>query len=152
MKELKLTQGKTALVSGEDFDYLNQFNWQFTPRGYVKRSTSRKMGKKTTIFLHRELMGFPVGLYVDHIDGNPLNNQRDNLRLSTPSENLFNAKKWGVSRGIIYDSWYKPSNRKWRVRIQANGVRKHVGRFFSFAEALSARKEAEKLYFGRFAP
>lgn len=67
--------------------------------------------------------------YVDHIDGNPNNNNIDNLRECTKQQNNWNRKSnINSSSNIKGISWYKPYN-KWRVQIRLNGKKKHLGYF-----------------------
>jgi len=85
----------------------------------------------------------PDDMYIDHIDGNGMNNRLSNFRLVTNNDNAKNKKlhknnKSGVS-GI---TWYKKLE-KWTVRIGVNGKEKHLGYFEDFFEAVCRRKSAE---------
>lgn len=90
--------------------------------------------------------------YFDHIDRNPLNNRRHNLRPATCSQNTINR---GVMKnntsGITGVSWDKRLQ-KWSVRLQVNGERIILGNYVNKNDAIKARLEAEKKYFGEFAP
>ncbi len=94
-------------------------------------------------------------LCVDHINRNPLDNRKSNLRLCTISENsrnrgLLKSNKLGV-RGVSI----APGNRyskPYRARIRVNDKLIHLGYFATIEEASQARKKAEKYYFGDFAP
>lgn len=81
-KIVPLTQGKFAKVSNEDFDKVKDINWYYDGR-YAK---SNVVG-----YMHRYILDVEVGKVGDHIDGDMLNNQRDNLRLATPAENSANS-------------------------------------------------------------
>ena len=74
MKTIRLTKGYSAIVDDEDFEYLNQFDWQLGSQNnndllYAIR-TDRSEGKKRTVRMHREILGAKKGEFVDHIDGN----------------------------------------------------------------------------------
>ena len=69
-------------------------------------------------------------LQIDHIDRNRLNNQIDNLRLVTLSENQWNRKAKGTS-------YHKRSN-TWNAKIQAFGKRHSLGYFETEHEAHEA--------------
>lgn len=93
MKTVELTQNKLALVDDEDYDLLSSYKWyavkmasNFGPRYYAATKTG---GKR--LFMHRLLLKTEMP-HIDHIDGNSLNNQRDDLRPSTVSANIINSK------------------------------------------------------------
>jgi len=79
MKEIQLTQGKIALVDDGDYEKLNQFKWytiKIRSLFYAARERQNK-----TILMHRIIINAPERLYTDHINGNPLDNRKINLRL-----------------------------------------------------------------------
>lgn len=89
MKVIALTKGAFTKVSDEDYERLNKHLWCLHNNGRV----SRGVGKKT-IYMHHEILPRPAdkSLEVDHIDNDPLNNTRSNLRLVTHRENMMNSK------------------------------------------------------------
>lgn len=124
MKKIKLQNSdKMALVDHEDFDYLNQWTWFLDKDGYVVRYTTSK-GKRLTIGMHRMLV---KGEEVDHIDSDPLNNQRANLRALTHQQNIQNNRphKDGTS---IYKGVSKRGN-SWRAQICKDGQKVMLGNF-----------------------
>ena len=99
------------------------------------------------ISLHRFIMNAPEALEVDHIDNNPLNNVRDNLRLATPHQNQQNRtgamrnSKSGV-RGVSFSKEWG-----WRAQIAFYGKQKHLGWFKSMEAAESVVKAARARYY-----
>jgi len=97
MKEIQLTKGYVALVDDEDYEWLMQFKWYASVsklgRVCATRNSPRGKGKRKTLFMHREIMKPPVGMVVDHKDGNALDNRRHNLRVCTTAQNNFNQGK-----------------------------------------------------------
>lgn len=87
--------GKEVLVSDEDFEKVSKFKWQAhtnqSKKWYAKRKFKLPNGKRKTVFLHRFILDPPEELHVDHIDGDGLNNTRENLQLLSPSENRNKA-------------------------------------------------------------
>lgn len=91
MREIKLTQGKVALVDDEDFERINSRKWQYIQKGYA--TTSFWVGDKCHhLSMHREVMHTPKGMVTDHIDHDKLNNQKANLRICSTGANSLNAR------------------------------------------------------------
>jgi len=99
---------------------------------------------------HRLAYLYVTGNYpknkIDHVDGDGLNNRIDNLRDVTDAENAKN-KRLSVKNksGMNGVSWDK-ANKKWVVRISANGKYLNIGRFARKGEAISVRAKADKEY------
>ncbi len=142
MKEIKLSQGKVALVDDEDYEYLNQFKWHvFNSRGILyarKQSNSRKEK-----FMHRMIMNTPDDLTCDHIDHNGLNNQKDNLRNCTLNQNQYNRRANGRSKyiGVSID---KKGRINAQIKINGEGV--YLGGYKTEEQA-ARRYDAAALYF-----
>lgn len=87
---------------------------------------------------------------VDHKDNNGLNNQRENLRISTRAEQLANTRlridNTSSRKGVHWDS----KNQKWAASITVSGKCKFLGRFSSLDEAALAHDNAAHKYFGEF--
>ncbi len=112
-------------------------------------------GKLKFVFIHR-LVCMTVLLNpqnkpcVDHIDHNRCNNNLENLRWATRSQNQMNkSKQENNTSGSTGVYWYRREN-KWAARIQLDCKRKFLGYFDSKEDAKRARKNAEKIYFGEF--
>lgn len=151
MKQIPLTRGKIAIVDDEDYDYLiARGKWHCTHSGYAVR-TERQLGRKVYIFMHRLIANAPRGKVADHIDRNPLNNQRSNLRICTQAENTRNASlsKNNTSgfNGVIWCT----SAKKWRVSIVVDRAQKYIGVFSCKIEAAKAYNAAALKYHGEFA-
>lgn len=134
-----------TLDKGDDL-LVNEFKWFATHKGYWFRTTD-------SMPMTNFLMGVPPEGYTwDHIDMNPRNNSRSNLRLATLTQQNANRIKQKGNYTSKYKgvSWY-PNAKKWQVKIGINGKRKHVGYFKSEEEAARAYDEAAKEYFGEFA-
>lgn len=119
------------------------------PRGYKSVQIN---GNK--YLLHRIIFMMFYGYtpkFVDHIDGNPLNNRIENLRESTHSQNCFNRPKpvhnTSGTKGV---NWHKTA-KKWEVRVMILGKRVHFGLFKSLELAELVAIEARDKYHGKFA-
>lgn len=150
MSEIKLTQGKVALIDDGDFASLSRFTWHAhndSGRWYAMRRTSRRADHRV-IGMHNEIMG---ALEIDHRNGNGLDNRRENLRLATRSQNIANSKlhvrNTSGTKGVYWDK----STRKWRASICCNYRVIQLGRFVDKEEAIRVRRETQKAMFGEFA-
>lgn len=93
----------------------------------------------------------PTSQEVDHINGNGLDCRRGNLRLCTKSENQRNRRpNQNGTSGYKGVGWYKKYN-CWRVRIQVNGKKQHIGYFDNEIDAATAYDNAAKQLHGEFA-
>lgn len=100
--------------------------------------------------LARVLTDCPDHLQVDHINGDPLDNRMENLRLVTPQQNQMNKAKFAGKAGDLPKGVLKVGKR-YRAYIRIDYATRHIGVFDTSEEAYSAYKvEAEKL-FGEFA-
>jgi len=164
MKTILLTQNQVALVSDEDFEYLSGFNWyahiqskdrtSYAQRG-IPLSEQRVESKRTSISMHRaiaERMGLDLTNYIDHIDGDGINNQRENLRSVTHQQNMQNQTRQRKGQASRYKGvvWHKP-NQKWVAKITINCVSTHLGYFVNEIDAAMTYNEAAVKNFGEFA-
>jgi hypothetical protein len=152
MKEIPLTKGKVALIDDEDLQRVNQLNWYCNEYGYAIHRNGPKSKHPGTIRMHRLIMHAPSNMEVDHIDGNPLNNQKSNLRLCLHQQNGRNMKKWrkpttSPFKGVHWNSL----RRTWNVQIKVNYQVIHIGVFDCPVRAAEAYDDAAKRYFGNFA-
>lgn len=148
MKEIKLTQGKVALVDDNMFEYLCQWRWSYNEGYAVRKNTERGVG---LIRMHRIVLNVQNGFQTDHIDGNGLNNQIGNLRMCNHSQNAMNRKRSkNNSSGFKGVSWNK-NDKKWKSSIKINQHNIGLGNFINIIDAANAYNEATQKYFGEFA-
>lgn len=114
MKEIPLTRGMVALVDDEDFDHLSQYKWHADKahRTFYAARTSIEETRRRTVRMHQEIL--PTYKFVDHIDHNGLNNQKNSLRIAGRDENTRNtsaqvgatSKYLGVRKGDREGTWF----------------------------------------------
>ena len=156
MKTIQLTRGKEAQVSDRDYEFLNSFKWQAhlnstSGRWYAASSTNKK-------FMHRLILGITDHkILCDHKDGNGLNNQRENLRIATHSQNMANRKKAknSTSQYLGVHKTQRWSVVHWMAAVQRDKkvLRSPQFPFTSAGEILAAKWYNEKaiLIHGEFA-
>lgn len=143
------------IVSKEDSD-LQEMLWHVTKLGYVARDAPMVGGiKGGKILMHRQIMcrvhgDIPQGMVVDHMNGDLLDNRRENLRLVTRAENARNLsgkRKNNTSghMGVQYEPRYR---RKWSAKMQIDGKSVVIGRYETKEEAVAARLAYEKEAWG----
>jgi len=97
--------------------------------------------------MHRRIINAPKGLFVDHIDGNGLNNRKSNLRLCTPAQNARNRRPdrscLSKYKGVTWGKLQK----KWLATICKAGEKQHLGSFDNETDAAIAYdRTAQKLH------
>ena len=113
----------------------------------IKVTTNLQTGK--TIYLHRVIMNPPDGMVVDHINGDGLDNRRQNLRICTQRDNVKNRKQ--NRNKALYKGVSMRSNGLYRARITNYGVSFSLGDFDTAEKAAEAYNKAALIKFGAFA-
>ncbi len=180
MKKLIIESAKhgvfEVLIDDEDYPKTKNHTWHIIkahngrfyvnthvphPNGGVYTSGRDKGRRKRTLLqLHRFILNAPKGKMVDHINGNPLDNQKANLRLVTHRQNSMNQTKTRTHKGKKTSSRYRgvgfqknPSGNggRWIARIGVNGRTLQIGSFKTEEEAAKAWDNEAKKLFGEFA-
>lgn len=119
--EIPLTKGYSAIVDLDCPAWILEQNWQVAlqkGRPTAQRTVGPRADRKVSL-MHREIAGLSRGdgLEVDHIDRNPLNNRRSNLRICTGVQNKANVAANAGSRSRHRGVASTPSGR-WRARYR----------------------------------
>lgn len=156
--------GSVVSVDAADFVHLKKLSWSAsrhkkTPgRVYVKHCF-KVAGRRWTVPLHRMIAAPKLGEMVDHINGNPLDNRRENLRICAARQNAWNVtsskhQKRGGYKGV---TWHK-RGKKWEAGCNAGPVRPdgkrkrvYLGLFADPVEAARAYDRLALEAFGEFA-
>jgi hypothetical protein len=156
IKEINI-DGYVVLIDDEDYEYVTEcYNVKINDHGYVHCSPKKKwkgMGLHS-MTLHKLLMNPEKkgrNVVVDHRDGNKLNNQKDNLRVTTHMNNMRNRKltegKTSEYKGV---SWHKESG-KWRCQITIDSYNYNLGAFSNEIAAANCYNYWAKKHFKEFA-
>lgn len=156
MKKIELTKGFFALVDDEDIELVANYSWRVIPtrntmyaKAYV-RGSGRKNPQQ--VFMHRLIMNAPKGIEVDHINGNGLDNRKENMRLCSHAQNIQNQRNTSCRGSSSYRgvSWSK-KDKRWVAQICKDYSNEVLGYFKNEKEAALAYNEAALKYFGEFA-
>ena len=155
MKKIPLSQGKFTIVDDDDFERVSQLKWSYI-NGYAKRQMKRADGRRRLLGLQRFIVGLDGDdpRVVDHINGDTLDNRKENLRICTKRENTRNQRpkdRLGKSTSIYKGVSWKNDMYKWRVRLAIDRKEVIVGYYVCEKEAALAYNKAALEYFGEYA-
>lgn len=142
MPSFILAAGVTVLVDAEDVPRISTRRWRISCNGYVVASVNNH--NET---LHRFLLQPAEGLWVDHINGDRLDNRRCNLRTCTPSQNAQNRRVSSLNKTCLKGALSGADSRggralRFRARIRVNGKRINLGSFTTPEDAHRAYIQA----------
>lgn len=152
--------GGTVLIDEEDFPIANNGKgWNVNNQRRAVRVWMGLHHKPNSMLLHRLIMKAKAGQTIDHINGNPLDNRKCNLRFCTPSQNGFNKPPERVGKKKIHSHGFKGiirNNKKnlkkpWVALLQAGGKQFYSKYFSTPEEAAKAYDKLAKKHHGEFA-
>lgn len=127
-----LTRGEFVTIDEEDWPLVRELKWHCSGTHCGKLYAQHRRGKAgVTIIMHRLILGVEKGTFVDHIDGNGLNNRRCNLRIATVSQNNANRdfkrtqSQFRGVRKLSNTSWYAVATKN-RVQHRSKPFRAEV--------------------------
>jgi len=141
MRIIKMTRGYVTEVDDEDYDWLSVYAWSAASRDFRARTGwLNESGRLETRYMSRMIWenhygDIPEGMVIDHEDQRVRNNQKENLRLLTKSQNGFNCKRYKSNnryRGV------QPNRKKWRASIHVDSILYHIGIFDTEKKAAQA--------------
>lgn len=162
MKFIEITKGEKAIVDDKDFEELNKIKWQWSV-GYARHPGYGAHKIRKSILMHRLIMNAPKGMDIDHINGNRLDNRRENLRVCTRAENNQHRtnkrkNKTSIYKGVcLVTSRYFSKRKKiltkrtsWMASIQKNKEFTIIGCFQNELHAAMAYDLWAKELHGEF--
>lgn len=148
--QIILPNNKYCLVSKEDYNHLNKYKWYTINNGYIKSRINSK-----SYYIHRYIYKYILkeditNYVIDHINGNPLDNRKCNLRIATKQQNMYNIKSHINSSSKYIGVSYRNDRKKWNSYITINGKKKSLGHFKDEIEAAKARDKAVIQFYGKY--
>lgn len=154
MKEICLTRGQVALVDDDDFEKVSKYKWwaaKVINKEYISYyAHAQYKGKR--LILHRVILGLDSdnNFYIDHINGDTLDNRQNNLRVCTSSQNQMNRRVQQHS-SVYKGVFFLRNRKKWVATLTFNKKCIFIGYFdYEIDAAKSYNKKAIEL-FGEFA-
>tara|TARA_R110000851_G_C12708028_1_gene526969 strand:- start:45 stop:500 length:456 start_codon:yes stop_codon:yes gene_type:complete len=128
--------GKGVLVDEEDISLVQDSVWHLDKDNYVVRS-KRNAPKGFHYRLHRLILDAQPGDLIDHIDGDPLNNHKSNLRVTNKKINSYNRKSLNKNNTSGHRGVRKIGDRYYAY-IKENGRQRGLGGYATDEEAQTA--------------
>ncbi len=150
IRYIPLTRGLHAIVDAEDYEGLSKYKWQVQPSANHGTWYAKRCCRGRLILMHREIMKAPKGKFVDHINGNGLDNRRCNLRLCDPRQNSCNRSKQRGARNRFIG--VQPCGKHtYQAVVMHKGKTYRAGTFDDEVEAAKARDRLALELHGQFA-
>lgn len=132
----------------DDFEIIKNYHWNehILTNGYHALEAWDSATKKI-VRMHWVI----VGKGFDHINHNPLDNRRSNLRAATTAENVYNRGKQKTNTSGVTGVYWMKDRKKWRTQIKKGDI-SIVKDFDVFENAVKAQLKLELQLFGQFAP
>lgn len=150
-----------VVIDDEDWDKIKKYKWKIkyetdtfsvvaSHRIGPKQSDGRR--KRVMTSLSRLLTNCPIGMVVDHISGDSLDNRKQNLRICTKAENNRNKKKQlGTKSKYKGVTLSHHKTKPWTAYISFNDKVRRLGYFSTEKEAALVYDNKAKELFGQFA-
>jgi hypothetical protein len=153
-----ILDGFEVLIDEEDLALVSQYRW-YINKSKIPRKNHRYFRtqqlynpKPYIILLHRLIMGCVCndGLFIDHINCNPFDCRKENLRICTPQQSAKNCRKYSTNTSGYKGVCWNRKRVMWEAQISVNNKHIHLGFFKSRLTAYAAYCEASKKYHKEF--
>ena len=147
------SKGEEFYFDLEDYDKIKDYCW------YVENGCGRVVAniyfdhKNHQIKLHRLILDFPdLSFEIDHVNRNMKDNRKENLRTCTHKQNRRNNNIRKGNKSGFLGVAFDVSRNKWKAEIMVDYRGLFLGRYNDINDAIIARLNAERKYFGEFSP
>ena len=151
MKKIPLANGNgIALVDDEDYENVRQYKWHASRMANGQIYALTCLPGKKNLGMHKVVLSIPNGMCADHINRNPLDNRKKNLRLCTHLQNTWNRRKRRNGKSQ-FTGIYPTKSGKWLAQISPRGRCYGLGTYESELDAAIVYNVAAQIFFGDFA-
>lgn len=145
---IKMSNTKNEMLCDvECMEYLLKYYW------HEKNGYARSSENKEKVYAHRLVANagnYNVNNQVDHINGNTLDNRKQNLRIVSSRQNGLNSSiRIDNTSGVTGVCWDK-RKQQWLARVFENKKEIYLGHFDEFEDAVIARRKGEEKYYGEY--
>lgn len=131
------------LIDEDDLDRVVSRKWRMWKNRYFT-------GNFKPISISQFILNAPVGSVIDHIDGNPANNKKSNLRITSQNKNLLNRALLSNNTTGIAGVWYDNDRKLWCSEIKIDKKKCYLGRYENKEDATYVRYYAEQKLFEEY--
>jgi hypothetical protein len=146
--EIKLSNGPVSLIDDDDFKKVQDYKWFINDNGYVR---GYKNWREKYVYLHRLILDASSMQQVDHINGNRLDNRKENLRITSQQQNTFNAGLRSNNKSGYKGVRLRKDTKRWSASITHNYKEISLGCFDTKEEAAEAYNRKALELFGEYA-
>lgn len=153
MKLIYLTQGKASLVDDDVYEKIGNLKWCAIRCSKSENFYAYKRINNKNVSMHQYILGSPGGI-TDHINGDTLDNRKENLRIVTVQQNAFNRKKRKGNSSSSYKGVGKYATGKteyWIASVYKNGELFHISHHDTEEGAALKYNEQALIAFGEYA-
>lgn len=145
---------KNVIIDIDDIEKCKKYKWCIQEAKTSKSNNYIRVCchiNNKTIKLHRYILNETnPSIEIDHINGNTLDNRKNNLRLCKHINNMKNQKLNKNNTSGYKGVYYNKTTNKWWAEIHYNNKKIWLGSYIELNDAIKARKEAETKYFGEY--
>lgn len=138
------------IIDFDDIEKVKYHKWRKS-HNHVVTGLPAKGNQQDLSHIILEITVKDSKIVVDHINGNPMDNRKQNLRICSQSENTLNKSFMSNNTSGFIGVSYRKDRDKYDPEIRKGSIRCHLGYTVNKIDAVYKRLYAEKILFQEFA-